>query len=342
MSGKKGEGSKQPKKRQDERRNGQEDGGGRGECSDSDEEEKMRSYLSEEANKVVREKYQDLMTVIHQHADEQKNMDTHNLQLLVLKANEAFDAVKRPREAAIDAQLLKVCGNMAKCNIETAQSSLAVFNAREFAEKLSTFAVEDEENNSESDEEPCLLTRICKSASYLFSSVSGMQPFFSAIEWRRPETQRKARQKKNFEDITRHKAQKVAVLRDHEGEEEAEAVSWMYKILKQCYVNAGNMPLPYFKFVVDPASFSRSVENLFHASLLVREQYAEIIEDEDGLPVILPTQNTGTGPGSQGTQGEDKQCILSMDMEEWRELIKTFEITEAMIPPKRPPTRKRK
>lgn len=340
MSGKK-EGSKQSMKRQNEKKNGQEEGEGRGECSDSDEEERMRSYLSEEANKAVREKYQDLMTVIHQHADEQTNMDTHNLQLLVLRANEAFDAVKRPREAAIDAQLLKVCGSMARFNIETTQSSLAIFKPKDFAEKLSTFAQENEDN-SESEEEPCLLSRLYKKTSHLFSSVSGVQPFFSAIEWRRPEMQRKARQKKNAEENVRHEAQKVAALKDHEGEEEAEAVSWIYKVLKQCYVNAGNMPLPYCKFVVDPTSFSRSVENHFHASLLVREQYAEIIEDEDGLPSILPIQSTGHGPGSQGTQGDEKQCILSSNVKEWRALIETFQITEAMIPPKRPPTKKRK
>ena len=72
----------------------------------------------------------------------------------------------------------------------------------------------------------------------------------------------------------------VAVLKDREGEEEAEAVSWMCKILKQCYAAAGNNPLPFFNFVIDPSSFSRSVENLFHVSLLVREQYAEITEGE--------------------------------------------------------------
>ncbi|XP_045103157.1 EP300-interacting inhibitor of differentiation 3-like [Portunus trituberculatus] len=334
MSGKK-ERNKQPKKMQNEG-NGQEEGEGRGECSDSDEEEKMRSYLSEEANKVVREKYQDLMTEVHQYVDEDKNMDTHNLQMLVLKANEAFEAVKRPREAAIDSQLLKVCGNMAKVNIEAAQSSLAVFNAREFAEKLRNFAEAGGDNDLESDKEPCLLSRIYDKTSHLFNSASGIQPFFSAIEWKRPETQRKARQKKNSDDIARHGAQKVEVLKEREGEEEAEAVSWVYKTLKQWYANAENVPLPFFNFVVDPTSFSRTVENLFHVSLLVGELHAEIKEDQDGLPVILPSQNTGTG---QGTRGEDKQCILSIDIEEWQQLIKAFQITEPMIKPR---TTKRK
>lgn len=47
-----------------------------------------------------------------------------------------FTAVQRPREAAIDAQLLKACGSLARVHIESSQSSLPVFKPRDFGEKL--------------------------------------------------------------------------------------------------------------------------------------------------------------------------------------------------------------
>ncbi|KAG0712525.1 EP300-interacting inhibitor of differentiation 3 [Chionoecetes opilio] len=298
-----------------------------------------QSFLSEEANKGVRDKYWELMTVVHQHKDEDKNMDTHSLQLLVLEANEAFVNVKRPREAAIDAQLLKTCGNMAKLNIETSQSGLAVFKPRDFAEKLISFAATEEEDDDETDPdgEFNLISKIGRKALHLYRSTPGIEPFFSAVDWERPQIKRKIRQKKkDSEEPARREATQVTALVDHQGEEEAEAVSWICKALKDCYAEADNTPLPFFNFVVDPASFTRTAENLFHVSLLVREQFADIIE-EDGLPVIRPSQTTGVG-----VLGEDKQCILSMDLDEWQELIKVFKITRAMIPPMRTTSRKRR
>ena len=73
----------------------------------------QQSFFSEEANKVVRDKYQELMTVLHQHTDEERNMDTHSLQLLVLEANEAFDS----GETYLESQLVlvftsEICSNV--------------------------------------------------------------------------------------------------------------------------------------------------------------------------------------------------------------------------------------
>lgn len=148
-------------------------------------------FLSEEANRDVREKYWNLMTVLQQHNEQEASMDPTNIQMLLLQANEVFEkgalrlllvciieglvqrrlhgedvhlpesrhgeyiplrlcrgiafphccfvffvTVKRPREAAIDAQLLRTCGALAKVSIEASQSSLPVFKPRDFAEKL--------------------------------------------------------------------------------------------------------------------------------------------------------------------------------------------------------------
>lgn len=55
-----------------------------------------------------------------------------------------------------------------------------------------------------------ILYRIGKKASYLFNSVPGVEPFFSAVEWERPEPERKRREKKkDSESVASLEAQKV-------------------------------------------------------------------------------------------------------------------------------------
>ncbi|MPC78689.1 hypothetical protein E2C01_073183 [Portunus trituberculatus] len=53
------------------------------------------------------------MTEVHQYVDEDKNMDTHNLQMLVLKANEAFEAASAfTRHTTPDSQHFYIVYNM--------------------------------------------------------------------------------------------------------------------------------------------------------------------------------------------------------------------------------------
>lgn len=42
----------------------------------------------------------------------------------------------------------------------------------------------------------------------------------------------------------------------------------------------------YFQFLVDPESFGRTVENMFHFSFLVKDGRVGVIMGKDGVPYI--------------------------------------------------------
>jgi len=95
--------------------------------------------------------------------------------------------------------------------------------------------------------------------------------------------------------------------------------------------------IPYFDFILDPTSFGKSVENMFHVSFLIKEGRAKMIvqdDRDDGLPYIRPMKEGK--PGAAHHANEDSldnrnQAILSLDMEEWKEMIELLNITQPMI-----------
>ena len=113
--------------------------------------------------------------------------------------------------------------------------------------------------------------------------------------------------------------------------------------------------VPFWEFVVDPASFPRSVENLFYASFLVKDGIAKlsvVATAADGNEKTLfiemaPTQKAH--PRSrQRTQAESpagettertSQAVATIDYETWSTLASSMGDVPAMI--KRPNKRRR-
>ncbi|XP_071827839.1 non-structural maintenance of chromosomes element 4 homolog A-like [Apostichopus japonicus] len=114
-----------------------------------------------------------------------------------------------------------------------------------------------------------------------------------------------------------------------------EEVERMLGILKQLTMGDSQdevEPISYFEFVINPQSFSHTIENIFHMSFLVKDGHVQIKLDEDGLPVVYPSQPFN--PQEHNEEVPRKQLVLSMDMREWKEIVEVFEISEPTIPPR--------
>jgi len=96
--------------------------------------------------------------------------------------------------------------------------------------------------------------------------------------------------------------------------------------------NSEQQGVLYFKLVINPFSFSQTVENIFYTAFLVRDGRLAITEDEsNGLPYLIPSLPP-TAEEVKETNIVRKQIIMEMDKKTWREAIKVFNITEAIIP----------
>jgi hypothetical protein len=93
----------------------------------------------------------------------------------------------------------------------------------------------------------------------------------------------------------------------------------------------GEPAVHLFDFAINPQDFGQTVENLFYISFLVREGNAQIVKDDDGLPLLAPAAPRGVS--EQRDQGAQKhQAVFSIDYPTWQMFIEAYSIREPLIP----------
>lgn len=122
----------------------------------------------------------------------------------------------------------------------------------------------------------------------------------------------------------------------------------MTQIIKQIYdllIEKGateEEPVGLFEFVLNPNSFSQSVENLFYLSFLVHDDKVQLDLDDTNVPVVSVLSPLPTDPAAKEREERRRallpstQMIFDLEYETWRELCDAFGITESVIPHREP------
>lgn len=101
-------------------------------------------------------------------------------------------------------------------------------------------------------------------------------------------------------------------------------------------------PVGLFEFVLNPNSFSQSVENLFYLSFLVHDGKVTLNIDDFNVPVIAPQEPLPQDPvlrraeEQRRAQAPARQMIFDLDQQTWRELCEAFDIPTSCIPNRDP------
>jgi hypothetical protein len=106
----------------------------------------------------------------------------------------------------------------------------------------------------------------------------------------------------------------------------------MVRDIYQQFVNKYNDdPINFFRFFINPNSYSQSVENLFFTSFLIKDSKLKLV-CQDGIPMvsIVTIQEMEHLRGSS-TGNNTIHQIASLDYSTWKKLITTFDITESFL-----------
>ncbi|KAK1164716.1 hypothetical protein AOXY_G15092 [Acipenser oxyrinchus oxyrinchus] len=293
--------------------------------------------------RMIRHQYRELINNVQQNREDLLSPHNNKLTEALEEANKLFTNVRQAREAALDAQFLVIATNLGKEKASQLHSDITVFDPVTFAEFLLSFmGLNRLEGDDDDDDGAGFLPRdawhrLGREAEQCFKKSPSFHYMLGSFEPDPPAPRQRIERQRKAPNKEERRIMPTQLKKMEESYQEAteKEVERILGFLQTYFKEDPRNPISYFDFVIDPNSFARTVENIFHVSFLVRDGLAKIEMDRDKLPIIVPTDVNAETSGN--TQGRN-QCIVSISPKEWRRMIEIFEITEPLILP--PPTAK--
>ncbi|XP_026079667.1 non-structural maintenance of chromosomes element 4 homolog A-like [Carassius auratus] len=314
-----------------------------GDMGDEDDIGAGPSGISEEDDdptrrREIRSKYRDLINQVQQNREDMLNPANNKLTDVLEEANKLFANVRQAREAALDAQLLVLATDLGKEKASQLHAEGSAFDPSAFSEHLLSFMglnrLEDEsgqDGNLEGYLPQGAWQRLAKRSEYCFKTAPSFHYMLgSFLAEPPPPRQRVERQRKvPSKEAKRIMPTQLKKMEESHQEATEKEVERILGCLQSYFADDSEEPISYYEFVIDPNSFSRTVENIFHTSFLIRDGLVRMYMDSDGLPCIAPVEEGEMEPGGAVVR---HQCVISINQESWREIIDAFDIKEALIP----------
>lgn len=246
-------------------------------------------------------------------------------------------------QALIDAQIFSRLGQFSKQQAAQLQTGLQRYDVKTYTDHLVHYMRRDSHGRldgsrvTEDDDTPDETNAInfiqlgesvkdCKTAVPGIDFMHGNAPVENVV----PVAERKKAMRVRKGKIT----VKPNELKSHEIDqtETDRQVAEMKKELerrKQCN---------YWIFVIDPESFTRSIENIFHSSFLIKDRLAALDLKLDP-PMIRHMDSRDRRQGDNGGEGgsandRQSQFIMGFDRNVWQEMITKHKIRKCILPSK--------
>ncbi|KAJ0169894.1 hypothetical protein K1T71_014500 [Dendrolimus kikuchii] len=222
------------------------------------------------------------------------------------------ERVKHPGEGYLDSRVLKATSVLAVRYTEAVSGNINTYDKHELAQHI--------RENPEFWE--LMFPREVPQLGFLYGTFAPTPPE------QRPRAPRRRVERQQAAELKAPEA----VERLEKTEEGPEMVSRVNRFINKQYKANGGQPISYFHVVLDPDSFSRTIENVYHVSFLVRDGMVSVdLDEEYELPFITPVAQQG----EQSDISNENQFIVSLDMKRWQELIEAFKIRKPMMVLKR-------
>ncbi|XP_056148239.1 non-structural maintenance of chromosomes element 4 homolog A-like [Lampris incognitus] len=295
----------------------------------------------------IRSKYMGLISSIQENREDLVSPTNDKLTEMLDVANKLFKDVRRPREAAVDAQFLVVATDVGKEKADELCVEGLAFNTCVFAEHLLSVMglkrleneEEDQENGFENDGYLCkdAWHRLAKRTQSCFINVPTFHYMMGSFHAEPPPPKQRVQRQKQASSMEAKRIMPTQLQKMEKSHQEAteEEVERILGYLRGYFEEDSSSPISYYEFVIDPNSFSRTVKNIFHTSFLIRDGVAMMYLNDDELPCLAPVVEGEAESAATGTRRR-RQCIISISPKSWRELICLLDIREPLILPQNP------
>ncbi|PVD31157.1 hypothetical protein C0Q70_10435 [Pomacea canaliculata] len=298
-------------------------------------------HQSESERRTIRQESYAAIGALLENRQELTNPESDVLNQILEEQNQRFMRVLNPREAALDSHILALIADAGRQKAQAFTLEFVKFQPSEFSEKLKTFV---DENLGVHDGRSLTKQGWKELGSFAQRFLKKSPPLhFMCGSFERGEVVKKTvtRERRGKKDTEPGKTTELKELKSFSEKREAttEEVEEILKNLWNLYENLNEKsPICYFEFVVNPHSFGQTVENIFYVSFLARDGFIKIFLDEDGLPVIEPLdrENESRHDREPAENAARQQMVVAITPKEWKEIIKTFKITQPLIKSRAP------
>ncbi|NXN06904.1 NSE4A protein, partial [Indicator maculatus] len=207
---------------------------------------------------------------------------TNRLTEALEEANKLFSGVSRAREAALDAQFLVLASNLGKEKASELHSEMTSFDSLVFAEDLLTFMginrIEGQEDDSDSEDAPGgFLPRnawhkLGEESEKYFRRAPCFHYMLGSFKSDPPVPRQRIERQRKTARGEEKRAMPAQLKKMEESQQEAteKEVERILGLLQTHFKNDPDTPISFFDLVIDPNSFARTVENIFHVSFIIR------------------------------------------------------------------------
>ncbi|ORX76836.1 hypothetical protein BCR32DRAFT_271035 [Anaeromyces robustus] len=280
---------------------------------------------TEESNRKVRMKYRSLIEDLK---------DVSSTDMLIEKiatGNELYKKVNRTQEATLDSQFLLKSAELGAKQAESIKLAGENFDIEDWINKLLTTMggrqdIDIKQENGETVNLKSLhWEAIGIKAEPFFDVVPKINNMIGPLSTEQKERKtiiRHARENKNSVNLKKPQELRKEDIKEQENETTKNVVQ-----ICEILYKVGRIGL--FEFIINPESFSQTIENIFYLSFLIHDGKA-LLDEEDGELILDKADPPDEEDYSHGIK--KKQYVLELDYDTWKDIINVYNIKKSMIP----------
>ncbi|XP_033335992.1 SMC5-SMC6 complex kleisin component Non-SMC element 1 isoform X2 [Megalopta genalis] len=232
------------------------------------------------------------------------------------------EKIHNQEQVLLDSEMMNISSKVLKQCTRALTKHMSTYNYVEFAQEVVQYVKQQPNIESEVIDWSYLENKVikCFKTTPKYSTLLGT---LVPLE-RKDITRRKPAIRDARAQIRRPENVEV-VDKEEEGLEQT--VKMKAFITRQFKTN--HKPLDFFKLVLHPSNFGKTIENILQISFLVRDGKIQVTKDSSGILVVQPctkdTMRTTTG------QTSNIQNIVYLNMDQWKMLKDTYRIEKPMI-----------